>query len=277
MHKNKNKKITNKNLKNYVASILQSKLAVVVALFLAPLTANAGLVAYDYAGEGYGGVWTISGTFVLDETAVFPGDNLVGNIVSWEFSWTNGDTIVRTSSDDGSILGPDLSPDMNYYFVVDGDNEVSRVALESQPADGSRFPLFGFESDGSTWNASTGPIDCCVQGSGSFSAPRKLVESVGIEIKPGSDDNCGGVIPVAILGSDKLNVAQIDPATLSFSGLGIRKKGNGTALCGIEDVNADGFDDYVCKFENGETEGMVSGALLDGTAIEGSDSFCVAH
>jgi hypothetical protein len=272
MHKDKNK-----NVKNDVASILQSKLAVFIALFLVPLTANAGLVAYDYAGEGYGGVWTISGTFVLDEADVIAGDNLINNIVSWEFSWTNGVEIIRTSSDDGSTLGPDGSPQMNFYFEVDGNNEVLRVALESRPADGSRFPLFGFEFDGSTWNASTSPVDCCVQGSGSFTAPRTLVESVSIEIRPGSDDNCGGVIPVAILGSNKLNVAQIDPATLSFSGLGIRTKGNGTALCGIEDVNADGFDDYVCKFENGETDGMVSGALLDGTAIEGSDSFCVAH
>ena len=272
MHKD-----NNKNVKNKVASILRSKLAVVIALFLAPLTANAGLVAYDYSGQGFGGVWTISGTFVLDEADVIPGDNLVTKIVSWEFSWTDGVEVITTSSDDGSTLGPDLSPQENFYFVVDENKEVLRVAMESRPADGSRFPLFGFEFDGLTWNASTSPVDCCVQGNGSFAAPRTLVESVGIEIRPGSDDNCGGVIPVAILGSDTLDVAQIDPVTLSFSGLGIRTKGNGTALCGIEDVNADGFDDYVCKFENGETDGKVSGALLDGTAIEGVDSFCVAH
>lgn len=101
--------------------------------------------------------------------------------------------------------------------------------------------------------------------------------SVGIEIKPGSDSDCRGVIPVAILGSATFDVSQIDTNTLSFQGLDVRNRGNGALSCGIEDVNLDGYSDFMCQYTNGDTDGVVTGRLLDGTRIEGSDTFCVAH
>lgn len=100
---------------------------------------------------------------------------------------------------------------------------------------------------------------------------------VGVEIKPGSDSDCRGVIPVAILGSATFDVSQIDTDTLSFQGLDVRERGNGALSCGVEDVNGDGYSDLVCQYTNGETDGVVTGRLLDGTHIQGSDTFCVAH
>ena len=102
-------------------------------------------------------------------------------------------------------------------------------------------------------------------------------EPVTIDIKPGSSSNCGGTIPVAILGSDTLDVTQLDPSTFSFEGLDVREKGNGQLSCGIKDANYDGYLDFVCQYRNGVTEGTLTGELLDGTLIVGTDIFCVAH
>jgi len=119
---------------------------------------------------------------------------------------------------------------------------------------------------------------------------------VGIDIKPGSYPNCfnvngHGVIPVAILGSVVLDVNQIDIDTLQFAGLDVRIKGNGTPQCSVEDVSGDftspegapdGIPDLVCQFvdeaeswspDNGTA--TVTGMLIDGTSIQGTDEICM--
>ena len=60
--------------------------------------------------------------------------------------------------------------------------------------------------------------------------------------------NGNGVIPVAVLGSDTLDVATIDRSSLKFAGLDVRVRGNDTLSCGNEDVNSDGITDLVCQF-----------------------------
>lgn len=101
--------------------------------------------------------------------------------------------------------------------------------------------------------------------------------NVGVDITPGNDAVCGGVIPVAVLGSDTFDVTQIDPETLGFQGLDVRSRGNDALSCDVKDANSDGYADLVCQYKNDSTDGVVTGRLLDGTPIEGSDTFCVAH
>jgi hypothetical protein len=110
---------------------------------------------------------------------------------------------------------------------------------------------------------------------------------VVIDIKPGSDPNCfnvngHGVIPVAVLGSESLDVMDVDISTLSFGGLAVRMRGKKGAICGYEDSNDDGNQDLVCQFEDdpsawnvGSDSATLSGELLDGAPFEGSDSICV--
>jgi len=100
---------------------------------------------------------------------------------------------------------------------------------------------------------------------------------VAIDIKPGSAPVCNGTIPVAILGSDTLDVIQIDQTTLSFEGLGVRERRNGALSCNIRDVNRDGYTDLVCRYQDTTTEGTLTGELLDGTPVEGADTFCVVN
>ena len=123
-----------------------------------------------------------------------------------------------------------------------------------------------------------------------------LAEEVGVDIKPGSYPNCfnvngHGVIPVAILGSETLDVTQIDISTLNFAGLVVRVKGNSSPQCSVEDVSGDftnpegapdGYEDLICQFVDDPIAWLpdggiasLTGYLHDETAIEGSDEICI--
>jgi hypothetical protein len=113
---------------------------------------------------------------------------------------------------------------------------------------------------------------------------------VEIDIKPGSYPNCfnndgNGVIPVAILGSEDFDVHQVDVMTLSLEGMAVAAKGKADKLlAAYEDVNGDGHIDLVIKiedvdgvFEQGTATATLSGQLLDGTPIEGTDEICITQ
>jgi hypothetical protein len=116
---------------------------------------------------------------------------------------------------------------------------------------------------------------------------------VGIDILPGTDLNpvnigSRGTVPVVVLGSVDLDVADIDPATLTLgdeagSDTPVTQKNNGTYSAYLEDVNGDGFMDLTADFAiarlvgNGDltalsTEIVLRGFLSDGcTNFRGSD------
>ena len=124
----------------------------------------------------------------------------------------------------------------------------------------------------------------------------KIKIPINIDIKPGSYPNCiningHGLITVAILGSETFDPNQINISTLKFAGLDVRVKGNSNPQCSFEDVSGDfndpsglpdGYDDLVCHFlDNTDTwspnngTATITGALLDGTPIEGTDTICI--
>lgn len=101
-----------------------------------------------------------------------------------------------------------------------------------------------------------------------------------IDIKPGSPvDPIGGVggVPVAILGSDTLDVTDADLTTLKFGPAGAAPA---HAEGGhVQDVDGDGHPDLLSHYPthdtgivSGDSEACVTGELLDGTLIEGCDS-----
>ena len=110
---------------------------------------------------------------------------------------------------------------------------------------------------------------------------------VTIDIKPGVYPNCinindHGVIPVAINGSEYLDVYEVDLSILDFAGLEARVKGSGLQHCGYEDWNEDGFTDLVCKFEDDQNSwepGNGFATLIfktdSGSLFEIADSICI--
>lgn len=100
---------------------------------------------------------------------------------------------------------------------------------------------------------------------------------IEIAIRPGKSTNCNGAMPVAVLGSATLDVTQINPATLTFEDMDVRVKGNGEQSCNFTDINNDGYVDLVCQYQDILTDGTLTGRLLDGSSIKGSDTFCLAN
>jgi hypothetical protein len=116
----------------------------------------------------------------------------------------------------------------------------------------------------------------------------RAIHLVDIDIKPGSDPNSinpsdGGVVPVAIFGSDTFDVAEVDVAILAF-GPDVAAPAHDLSdpaefADHIEDVDGDGFEDLVSHYWTEETgitfgdmEACITGETLDGTPFRGCDA-----
>jgi hypothetical protein len=104
---------------------------------------------------------------------------------------------------------------------------------------------------------------------------------VGVDIRPDNfNSNDAGVLPVAILGSETLDVTLIYPPSLMLQGLTVKVTGKKDPRHSIQfaDVNGDGILDALVKFEDngkwipvGGDHALLTGRLTNGLEIEGMD------
>ncbi|MDB4433404.1 VCBS repeat-containing protein [bacterium] len=116
--------------------------------------------------------------------------------------------------------------------------------------------------------------------------------TVGIDIKPGSELNLvkpssRRLIPVALLGSDTFDVADVDVTTLRFGPDGAEPVFDLTHpfvyWLSHRDVNRDGKKDLLSSYRTsetgiafGDTEACLTGETLEGTPFEGCDTIATA-
>ena len=246
-------------------------------------------------GERHAVLWTIQpNTSVGTDIEVALG--CVG--VIFDNVRTTGLTTVTESLDNpGPVMsGHDVvSPfyEISTTAVFEEDVTVSLRYDDSAIADETTLSVLHLEGD--NWVDVTSSVDTAqniIHGSvfsfSWFAVAAPISMNVEIDIKPGSDPNCfningHGVIPVAILGSADLDVRQVDASTCSLEGLSLKVAGKSNKLMAhVEDVNGDGYDDLILQiedvdaaFEEGDTIATLTGKLLDGTTIEGSDTICI--
>jgi len=170
-----------------------------------------------------------------------------------------------------------------YLYRFDGTSWLETAKLLA--SDGARNDSFGVSASLSGGKALIGARFATAHGSQSGAAyvyegliPTLTVE---IDVKPGSNANpinpmSRGVIPVAILGSDTLDVADVDVTTLAFGPERAAPVGEGAHFV---DVNGDAWMDLLSRYRTtetgiafGDTEACVTGELRDGTPLRGCDA-----
>ena len=109
----------------------------------------------------------------------------------------------------------------------------------------------------------------------------RFTREVAVDVRPRSPRNrvrpgSHGVLPVAILGSEDLDVGEIGVASLAFGPDGAPvARGAGSLV----DLDGDGYADLFLRFRvdasgiaPGDTEACLDGALLDGRPLRGCDA-----
>ncbi|ANM31248.1 hypothetical protein ABI59_19235 [Acidobacteria bacterium Mor1] len=123
----------------------------------------------------------------------------------------------------------------------------------------------------------------------------EFARAVSVDIKPGACPNpvnrwTKGVLPVAVLGTDDLDVYDLDPASLNLNGgHAVRWSYEDVAtpfggdLCGCTEQEGDGYMDLVLYIpvpnivdamgypQCGDQQMSLGGSLVDGTLVRGAD------
>ncbi len=209
--------------------------------------------------------------------------------VAADDSCTTDQDVLLTVSAPG-VLGNDNDPDGDAIYACGYDTTSANGGSVAVNEDGSftYTPPAGFHGmDSFTYEVTDG----YAQDTATVSIMVTWV--VDIDIKPGGEssrfNNDGkGVIPIVILGSDDLDVTQIDPATLKLEGMPVKTVGkNNKFLAHIQGVNNDGWNDLLVQIQDQDVWFTLGSGLVTlegnlypeygGTYFKGTDSISVEH
>lgn len=139
-------------------------LGCVLALGLAS-TAQAGLIRYEFIGNGAGGA---TGHMDFNDTATGPGD-ILGQIVAWSFTWAG-----HTVDNGNSVVAVDS------LFIVDAALHFvggTTCFSSTGTCDAASAPTFAFDGNG-LWRmtAFVGGPDSGVQSGATIAGPESIPE-----------------------------------------------------------------------------------------------------
>jgi hypothetical protein len=301
---------------------------IVLALGLLPIRANAMItdVYGPLSTEGYAAEIIAPPTDVLNDTVTNLAqqgfDEVQGVVTSADYNYDDGVIPAGTLVDSHMIFlnappGPNIyqrdggvtwtfsGPIIGVMSDSNGNYEVASTPELGAP--GTNYPAVGFAARGlDSGDSYTISGNQLILGMGVdpdagdwirvVTLASTPITELEIDIKPGSCPNplnvkSQGVLPVAILGTEDLDVTDIDVDTISLVGVApIRFDYEDVStpfegeLCDCHEDGPDGYFDLTLKFdtqeivtalgyvEDGEYLPLtLSATLVDGTVIEGSD------
>ncbi len=132
------------------------------------------------------------------------------------------------------------------------------------------------------------PIASVAQTSSLFGGQESV--SMQIDIMPGVEENTiktrsGRVIPVAILGSEALDVNSINPRTITLEGVDVMLVGKSDkSLCRQTDINDDGYLDLLCdvrttgfRVGEGRYTIVLEAETYDKASLRGEDQLSIVR
>jgi len=108
--------------------------------------------------------------------------------------------------------------------------------------------------------------------------------AIAIDIRPGSDvkmieRTASGALPIAILGSETVDVKRLDLTTIALAGAPAVAQRNGTLQGTLDDVNHDGFADLLVEIDvtrlqlsPADTTAVLRVLDFAGTMYQGADT-----
>lgn len=251
-------------------------------------TAEGTRLAADlYAGGSgsYPGLLTASGGKLFFTVAV----GSLGREL-WKSDGTPQGTLpVKNISPGPSSAYPSLLTDVNgtLYFVANDGQHGAELWQSNGTTGGTVMvadvrPGISSSYPGQLTNVG-GTLYFAINDPQTGNEPWMLVQPVDINIRPYFDSNIIDLnslerVAVAILGTETLDVAQIDRKSLTLAGADVAKLIFGIPHVWSYDVNGDGRLDLIARFPSrqlqlslGDTSALLEGKLLNGQRIQGSD------
>jgi hypothetical protein len=232
-------------------------------------------IAFRGSEPGIGGIYVeIEGSLqvVADTNTAVPSETGTFDILG-TFSLDGGQVAFR---------GNEGSGDLRQGIYIFADGGLSKIINLSDTLDNKTIQNVRIGPQGLKSGSVAFLVEFSDGSKAIYRADPLILKGVAIDIKPGSELNSintksKGVISVAILGSDTLDVLDVDRNSLAFGSGGATPKHS--HLGHLSDVNDDGMLDLVSHYgtkesgiQFGDVNACISGNILDGTPFEACDS-----